>query len=255
MGNEKLQWLIKRPIAHRGLFNSDYPENSLSAFDNAIRNNYGIELDVQFTKDKKVVVFHDDNLKRMTSDARDVNELNYKELKKLKLLDSGENIPLLTDVLQLVNSRVPIVIEIKNCKNIIELGEATYEITQKYQGEYAVESFNPNVIEWFKKNAPDVIRGQLSGDYKKFDGKMNILQRFILTNLLLNFKSKPNFVAYELDSLPNYMVSYLRNRGMIIISWTIKNIKDLEKAKIYSDNYIFDSFIPNEKQLKWKIQK
>ena len=94
----KLDWLIERPIAHRGLFNRNYPENSLGAFENAVKNNFGIELDVQFTKDKKVVVFHDDNLKRMTKDKRNVNELTYKELKNLKLLDTNETIPLLEEV-------------------------------------------------------------------------------------------------------------------------------------------------------------
>ena len=163
----KLDWLIDRPIAHRGLFNSNYPENSLSAFENAVKNNYGIELDIQFTKDKKIVVFHDDNLERMTNDKRNVNELLYEELRNLKLLNSNESIPLFEDVLSLVNGKVPLIIEIKNCDNIIELGQETYKLLKSYKGKFVVESFNPFVLQWFKNNAKEVVRGQLSGNYKK----------------------------------------------------------------------------------------
>lgn len=242
----KLDWLIERPIAHRGLFNHNYPENSLGAFENAVKNNFGIELDVQFTKDKKVVVFHDDNLERMTKDKRNVNELTYKELKNLKLLDTNETIPLLEEVLSLVNGKVPLVIEIKTCDNIIQLGEETYKLLKDYKGKFAVESFNPMVLKWFKKNAKEVVRGQLSGDYKNYNNNLKKYENFVLEYMLLNFISKPDFIAYELCVLPNFRVSSLRRRGVPIITWTVKSNKDMEKAYKYADNIIFDSFIPNK---------
>lgn len=244
MNDDNLKWLINYPIAHRGLFNEFCPENSLLAFNGAVKNNYGIELDVQFTKDKKVIVFHDDNLKRMTGIDKKVNEVEYKELKKLRLLNTNEKIPLLEDVLKVVNGDVTLIIEIKNCNNIKELGKATHDILKNYKGKFAVESFNPFVLEWYKRNAPNVIRGQLSGDYKKFEGKTNIVEQLVLTNMLLNFLTKPNFVAYELNSLPNMRVSNLRKKGMKVITWTVKNEKDEKKAYKYSDNIIFDSYIP-----------
>ena len=252
--NNNLTWLIEKPIAHRGLFNDLYPENSLGAFNNAVKNNYGIELDVQFTKDKKVIVFHDDNLKRMTGLDKNVNELEYKEIKKLILLKTNETIPLLEDVLKLVDGNALLIIEIKNCNNIKELGESTYNILRNYKGKFAVESFNPIVLEWYKVNASYVVRGQLSGNYKKFEGKTNVIERFILTNMLLNFLSKPNFIAYELNSLPNARVSSLRKKGMIVITWTIKNEKDEEKAYKYSDNIIFDGFRPKIKNILKKSE-
>lgn len=241
----KLDWLIERPIAHRGLFNSNYPENSLSAFENAVKNNYGIELDIQFTKDKKIVVFHDDNLERMTNDKRNVNELLYEELRNLKLLNSNESIPLFEDVLSLVNGKVPLIIEIKNCDNIIELGQETYKLLKNYKGKFAVESFNPFVLEWFKNNAKEVIRGQLSGNYKNYNSNLKSYQKLAMTYMLLNFKSKPHFIAYDLCALPNIRVSNLRKKGIPIITWTVKNKNDMEKAYKYADNIIFDSFIPN----------
>ncbi|MGL6104996.1 glycerophosphodiester phosphodiesterase [Romboutsia sp.] len=242
--NGGLQWLTDRPIAHRGLFNETNPENSIAAFKNSIENNYAIELDAQFTKDKEVVVFHDDNLERMTGNTKDVSELEYMELKELKLNNSNESIPLLKDVLKVVGGKVPILIEIKDCKNIKELGEATYKITQNYKGKYAVQSFNPFVLEWYKKNASEVARGQLSGTFSDEKGNLKSYEIFLLKNIMLNFKSRPNFMSYELSGLPNSRVEQLRNKDIPIISWTIRNKDDLKKAYKYSDNIIFDNMMP-----------
>ena len=77
ISEDKISWIKETPIAHRGVHTKDIPENSLSAFENALKNNYAIELDVQFTKDKEVVVFHDENLKRMTNDTRNIEDVNY----------------------------------------------------------------------------------------------------------------------------------------------------------------------------------
>ena len=117
ISEDKISWIKETPIAHRGLHTKDIPENSLSAFENALKNNYAIELDVQFTKDKEVVVFHDENLKRMTNDTRNIEDVNYDELKNLRLGNTNEIIPTLEEVLELVDSKVAILIEIKDCKD------------------------------------------------------------------------------------------------------------------------------------------
>lgn len=95
-----MTWLLNGYFAHRGLFNKEFPENSMEAFDNAIKYGYGIELDVQFSKDEKLVVFHDDNLKRVTGDNRNVCDVEYSELKTLKLSNTEKTIPLFEDVLK-----------------------------------------------------------------------------------------------------------------------------------------------------------
>lgn len=246
LSSDKIGWIKEIPIAHRGLFDNIHPENSLSAFKNAVKNNYAIELDVQFTKDKKVVVFHDDNLERLTKDKRNINEVTYEELSKLKILDSNEKIPLLQEVLDLVDTRVPIVIEIKDCKDIIDLGETTYNITKHYKGDYSIQSFNPFVLEWYKNNAKEVIRGQLSGTFKEDAENLNWYEKFALENLMLNFKSKPNYIAYELRGLPHFRITYLRKNGLPILSWTINSQDQLKRAYKYSDNIIFDRFMPSK---------
>lgn len=241
---DKISYLKEAPIAHRGLFDESHPENSLAAFENAIQSGYPIELDVQFTKDEEIVVFHDENLERITGYNKYVGEVKYEEIKKLNILGTDEKIPRLKDVLDLVDGRVPIIIEIKDSDNVIELSESVYNITKNYSGKYAIQSFNPFVLEWYKNNAREVVRGQLSGTFKKDSGGLRWYEKFALENLMLNYKSRPNYIAYELDGLPHFRVSSLRRKGILTLSWTVGSQKDLEKANRYSDNIIFDSFIP-----------
>lgn len=244
ISEDKISWIKETPIAHRGLHTKDIPENSLSAFENALKNNYAIELDVQFTKDKEVVVFHDENLKRITNDTRNIEDVNYDELKNLRLGNTNEIIPTLEEVLELVDSKVAILIEIKDCKDYIELSEKTYEILKGYEGNYAIQSFNPFILEWYKNNASEVIRGQLSGTFTEGSESLNSFEKFVLKNMLLNFKSKPNYIGYELEGIPKSKLESLRKKGVPIIVWTVKNKEDMEKAYKYSDNITFEKFLP-----------
>lgn len=244
ISEDKISWIKETPIAHRGVHTKDIPENSLSAFENALKNNYAIELDVQFTKDKEVVVFHDENLKRMTNDTRNIEDVNYDELKNLRLDNTNEIIPTLEEVLELVDSKVAILIEIKDCKDYIELSEKTYEILKGYEGNYAIQSFNPFILEWYKNNASEVIRGQLSGTFTEGSESLNSFEKFALKNMLLNFKSKPNYIGYDLEGIPKSKLESLRKKGVPIIVWTVKNKEDMEKAYKYSDNITFENFLP-----------
>lgn len=244
ISEDKISWIKETPIAHRGVHTKDIPENSLSAFENALKNNYAIELDVQFTKDKEVVVFHDENLKRITNDTRNIEDVNYDELKNLRLGNTNEIIPTLEEVLELVDSKVAILIEIKDCKDYIELSEKTYEILKGYEGNYAIQSFNPFILEWYKNNASEVIRGQLSGTFTEGSESLNSFEKFVLKNMLLNFKSKPNYIGYELEGIPKSKLESLRKKGVPIIVWTVKNKEDMEKAYKYSDNITFENFLP-----------
>ena len=244
ISEDKISWIKETPIAHRGVHTKDIPENSLSAFENALKNNYAIELDVQFTKDKEVVVFHDENLKRMTNDTRNIEDVNYDELKNLRLGNTNEIIPTLEEVLELVDSKVAILIEIKDCKDYIELSEKTYEILKGYEGNYAIQSFNPFILEWYKNNASEVIRGQLSGTFTEGSESLNSFEKFVLKNMLLNFKSKPNYIGYELEGIPKSKLESLRKKGVPIIVWTVKNKEDMEKAYKYSDKITFEKFLP-----------
>ena len=241
---KEVSWIIEIPIAHRGLDNGSIPENSMAAFRNAIEKGYTIELDVQFTKDKELIVFHDDDLSRLTNDNRKVKDVNYQELKNLKLENTDEKIPTLKEVVEMVDNQVPLIIEIKDGEDTIGLSEKTYNIMKNYKGRYAIQSFNPFILEWFKNNASEVIRGQLSGTFREDAESLKFYEKLVLKNLLLNFKSKPNFIAYELDGVNNLSVKLLKGRNYPIISWTIENEEDMKKAYESTDNIIFDNILP-----------
>lgn len=240
-----IDFLRQSLIAHRGYWdvNNNIPENSLQAFQKAIDNNYIIELDVHVLKDNKVIVFHDDNLKRMTNVDKNLKDMYYKDIKELKLNNTNEKIPLLEDVLELVNGKVPIIIELKYDVKCGILEKEVIKILKKYNGKYAIKSFNPFSINYFRKKFPDAIRGQLSSNFK--DKKMNKIKRLFLTKMLYNYISKPDFISYDIGALPNKKIKKIR-KNKLILGWTIKNEEDLKKAKLYCDNYICEN-IPSLK--------
>lgn len=242
--NKDISWIREIPIAHRGLDNGDTPENSMEAFKKAIEKGYAIELDVQLTKDKELIVFHDSNLERLTKDKRDVADVTYDEINSLKLENTNETIPTLKDVLKLVDNKVPLLIEIKTGNNAKEIAESTYNIVKDYNGIYAIESFDPFILEWFKNNAKQVIRCQLSGGFKwKENDNLKWYEKFLLRNLLLNFKSRPHAIAYELKDIDNLSVKLLKGKYPII-SWPITDEEDMKKGYEKSDNIIFDNILP-----------
>lgn len=233
-------------VAHRGLYdNIGIPENSLAAFEKAVNCGYGIELDVQMTKDGRLVVFHDVKLKRMCGIKKALISCSFNELQKLTLGNTGEKIPLFEDVLEFVAGKVPLVVEIKPEGNWKETAARTAVMLDKYEGEFCVESFHPLVLAWFRKNRPDVIRGQLSTDYFRSSIKVNAVYAFLLSNLMLNFLSRPDFIAF--NHRYKNMLSYRLCRKLyspVNAAWTIKSQAQLEAAKDVFQIMIFDGFSP-----------
>lgn len=239
MGRD-VNFLNRSLIAHRGYHNieKDIPENSMLAFKNAIENSLIIELDVHILKDGEVVVFHDDNLKRMTGLDKNIKELSYNDIKKLKLQGTEEGIPLLKSVLNLVDGKVPIIIELKYDVKCGILEKEVIKILKNYKGDYVIKSFNPFSINYFRKNSPKVIRGQLVSDFK--ETKMSRIKKLILSSMVLNFITKPDFISIDIRTLPNKKIDKLR-KHKLILGWTIRNKNDLVKAKKYCDNFICEN--------------
>ena len=239
-----MNWILHRPIAHRGLHNgSTVPENSLLAFESAIEQNYPIELDVNLLSDGGLAVFHDQDLKRITGVSGKISEQDSSKIKRLKLLGSSQYIPSIDEVFELVNGKVPILIEIKNDGAVGELEKILLNKLSYYSGEYAIQSFNPFSISWFKKNAPQISRGQLSGDFKSEN--LEWYKKVLLRNLLMNWASSPDFIAYDIQCLPYLPVTLARNTFRTpILAWTIRTKKDKIKASKYADNIIFESVQP-----------
>lgn len=236
--------------AHRGLFDPEVmcPENSLAAFRRAVEAGYGIELDVHVTKDNYAVVFHDSNLLRMCGVDRNVEESTYEELCRCRLAGTEERIPLLSEVLELVTDQVPLIIEIKAGQKANHCCRIIAAEIEKYNCRYCIESFNPLVLLWYRKNRPGVIRGQLSTNNHKDQLGGNIFANFALSNLLLNFLSRPHFIAYNhryRNTLSFRITTGLL--GALPVAWTIRNQEELEEAKKNFRVFIFEGFLPKSK--------
>ncbi|MDO4197545.1 MAG: glycerophosphodiester phosphodiesterase family protein [Erysipelotrichaceae bacterium] len=236
-------------IAHRGFFNNkDIPENSIKAFKRAVENGYGIELDTQITKDDKIVVFHDGNLKRMTGVDRMLIDCTYEELQQYRLLDTDERIPLFTDVLKVLHKDTPLIVEIKSEGRYILNTKMTVAILRNYDGLYNIESFHPMVPYYLKKNEPDIIRGQLSFNSLNYtEGNTPLYQRFICTFLLMCFLNKPDYIAYDVNSVDNISFRIIsRLYKAKCVAWTVKSEEQYQKIKDYYDVFIFDSYVPKQ---------
>ena len=236
---KKEHWLYHKKIAHRGYHNKEAPENSMGAFENAIRKDYAIELDVRISKDNKIVVFHDKDLKRMCNVDLVVIENNYKDIKEFKLLETEEGIPLLRDLLNVVAGRVPLMIEIKN-ENEIGITESEVDkLLAEYKGEYVIQSFNPFSMRWFKKHNKNVIRGQISWRAKH---ERNLIIRFIKKHMLFNIYSKPDFINYEIEGLSSCPIKIRRLFKKPILGWTLRKKVEYDNVLKKCDNVVFEQF-------------
>ena len=124
------------------------------------------------------------------------------------------------------------------------MAKNTYDIVKDYKGRYAIQSFSPFILQWFKENANEVIRCQLSSNFNGEPGiGLKWYEKFLLRNLLLNFLSKPHVIAYDLNGLDNLAIKLLKGKYPII-SWTLTNNEDMKIGYDKSDNIIFDNILP-----------
>lgn len=230
---------VGRNYAHRGLYEEDQsvPENSLPAFAAARTAGYGVELDLRLSKDGGVVVFHDDDLLRVCGvDAR-VDALTTEELFTLRLCGTAERIPLFTEVLETLGPETPVIVELTTGPRNDLLCTKALEILRAVPGVYCVESFDPRIVRWFRENAPDVLRGQLAMPARFYGGSR--LTAFLLSNLLLNFLSRPQFVAREITLRSASLGLCLLMRPMRVV-WTVRPEHDAARLRRENDAAIFE---------------
>lgn len=232
-------WLFTRPVAHRGLWGNGIIENSLTAYENAAKNGYPIEIDVYSTTDGHLVSFHDSTLTRMTGENGFIYEKTLAELKSLSLNGSNEKIPTLNEVFEIACGRVPLLIEIKNqpAKNIVE---SVVAALKNYKGEFAVQSFNPLYINKVRKLAPEFIRGILGTEDARAQGE-SVLNAFIVKNMPFNGLIKPDFISYHQNGL-----NLIKRKAKTtpVIAWTVLSEKERKSLPPFVRNIIFENFIP-----------
>lgn len=237
--------------AHRGLYTKDQkvPENSLAAFAAAREKGYGVELDIQLTKDNEAIVFHDYDLKRTCGVDRQIADMTYEELSEYRLFGTDQKIPLLEEALEVLGD-TPIIVEIKPAgpRNAL-VCQKTLEILQAHgHKNWCMESFDPRVCSWFKKNAPHILRGQLSCPPRAFYG-ISKATSVMLGNLLLNCLSRPHFIAYKNDRHP-LIVKLCMMMKPIKAVWTLNPEQDLLKTEAENDIVIFEHYDPPAPRFK-----
>ena len=244
---KKWQHLTGWDYAHRGLYDNEHgiPENSMAAFRRAVDKGYGIELDVHLTADNQLVVFHDDTLTRMCGMNKKISSFLYSDLMQLRLLGTEEGIPLFKDVLELIDGKVPLIIELKvDGSNQNLLCPLVWQLLSRYKGDYCIESFHPFVLQWFKRHEPQVVRGQLSCNFFKENPHCDIVL-FLMSNLMTNFFTHPDFIAYKYLDLDNPAVIYNRKLFHIMtVVWTIPGKPTYDRFKNKVDVMIFEGFEP-----------
>jgi glycerophosphoryl diester phosphodiesterase len=237
-------WLTSRPIAHRGLHDEARPENSLAAFRAAMAAGYPIELDVQLLGDGTPVVFHDADLARVCGVSRGLASERAETLGGYRLLGTDERIPTLREVLDTVAGAVPLLVELKVRPGAsARVAEASWEVLRSYRGPFAVQSFDPYALRWYRKNAPDVPRGQLAGAL--LGDELAGLTRFASRTLLVGAISRPHFLHYELSALPSGWVSSARWLFRLpLVCWTVRSEAERERAVGLGAGYVFDGLRP-----------
>jgi len=242
--------LKNHDYAHRGYYLKDQsiPENSLPGFFRAVQNNFGVELDVHLTKDGRLAVLHDENLNRMCGVDLNLSELTADQLKDYCLMGTKEHIPLFTDVLQVIDGKIPMVIEVKPYGgNIGSLCQQLCVELEGYTGVYCMESFDPRAVYWFRKHRPEIVRGQLAMNWKQYGEQANPVVAWIASNLLTSFLTKPDFIAYCFEDRKN--LSFRLSKTLYDIqeySWTIHTQKDADEVKKTGGLIIFEHFDPRK---------
>lgn len=229
-------------IAHRGLHSEkdNIPENSMPAFERAIAFGYMTENDIHITADGEIVIFHDSKMNRMCGVDKVIEDLTLEEIRRYYLKNSNEKIPTLKEFLRLADGRVPLLIEFKcELHNYKRLCEEANKILSEYKGKYIIESFNPFVLYWYKKHHKDIMRGQLALHCKDKGFVKGSVSCF-----LMNFLTKPDFVAFDCDEPYRPMFTLQRLYGAFPVGWTFRSQEDVEKKKKIFKTYIFENFIP-----------
>lgn len=244
-------WLVGVPHSHRGCFSNanGIPENSLAAFQRAVDQGFGIECDLKLSAEGEVVVFHDDTLDRMCGVPGRVGRTTLEKLRSLRLRNTDERIPLLSELLDLVAGRVPLLIELKSFEddrgfpNDFDLEDAALQQLRSYVGPLAVQSFNPRTVRYLLERVPAWPVGLIACDYAACPNEFRFLpwwQRHFFANLGHAWVLQPDYVVYDFSALPKQSVALARRR-FPIVAWGVNDEATLARSHELVDNIIFEN--------------
>lgn len=237
-GPRSFPWLTEYDIAHRGLHSAgtQAEENTIPAVKAAVQAGYGVEIDVRATVDGIIIAFHDETLDRMTEGQGSVRKLGFAQMQKYQVGNSGGPAPSLPDVLEAVDEQRPVFVEIKSSRDadIQVVCAGVRHCFEGYGGPIAVMSFDPRVVAWFRKYMPQYARGMVVGREFLLSWRNRTALSFWLR------RTKPDFLACDINLLPNALCTRWRNTGKPLLTWTVKD-KNMEAVgRQHADALIFE---------------
>lgn len=234
------KWYLRYKFAHRGLHDKSSPENSMGAFAKAMEKDFAIELDIHKTKDNHIVVFHDDNLQRMCGIDDRIEDLPLAKIQTLSLLGSKEKIPTLNEVLELIDGKVPLLIELKPSDNREEFCKCVFDELKDYTGRYALQSFDPRLLVYFRDKLPGIPRGMLSSCFKTTYAPFP--QRVFVKHLFMYKKVNPAFISFDASDLPNKLVT---SKKVPVLAWTVRSKTREKDVMQHANSVIFEGYTPD----------
>jgi glycerophosphoryl diester phosphodiesterase len=250
-----LDWLTARPIAHRGLhdFSRGVIENSIGAARAAVAAGYGVECDVQLTRDGDLVVFHDDTLERLTDAQGKVADAGSSALAAIMLKGAGETIPTFDDFLAAIDARTPLVVELKsNFTGDVSTAKRAAEILSRYRGPVCIESFDPALISFLRAHAEELrvahIPLGIVGEAVYDDSDWPMLsprQRSEMTHFLHYPTTRPDFLSWNASDLPHAIPFLMREVLRIPVTvWTVRSDAQAQSVRQWADQIVFEGFAP-----------
>ncbi len=237
------------PLAHRALHDvtDGRPENSIAAIEAAIAAGYGVEVDVQLSRDNAAMVFHDYALDRLTGETGLVNQRSASALRDLQLSGGDEGIPTLPEALEIIAGQVPLVVEIKDQdggmgRDIGPLEEATARALQGYAGPVAVMSFNPHSVAKMAELLPDVPRGIVTSAYDYDDWPLPRATCDCLRGIPDYDRTGSCFISHEAHDLMRPRVAEIKAQGAMICCWTVRSAAQEAEARKVADNITFEGY-------------
>lgn len=242
-------WLIARPVAHRGLhdLSRGVVENTASAFAAAIIGNYGIECDLQLSRDGEAMVHHDATLGRLNEGSGRLDAMTADELKRAPFRNTTDRMMTLGELCHLVAGRVPLMIELKsNFDGDRRLAVSTARVLARYDGQAAVMSFDPAQIMALREIAPELPRGLVAE--RRYRGPPQASAaaetRRALAYLQQGVQSRPQFLAYAVKDLPATLPLAAHLLGLPVLTWTVRTDAERHRAARWADQMIFEGFRP-----------
>jgi glycerophosphoryl diester phosphodiesterase len=245
----ELDWLIARPVAHRGLHDAQNGviENTSSAFAAAIAGRYGIECDLQISADGEAMVFHDDALGRLTEGSTRLDAMTAADLKRVAFKATADRMITLGELCELTAGRATLVIELKSrFGGDRRLVARAAQVLSGYRGPAALMSFDPAQIAAVRTIAPALPRGMIAqGRYRRERDQLTAAAKRTMDAFAQALRARPQFIAYSVSDLPAALPTVARTIfGLPLLTWTVRSPNDRQRAARYADQMIFEGFRP-----------